>query len=371
MPSAAELEHAHLRYVRLGGPGLGRRAGKGGWTYRRPDGSRVHDGAVLRRVRALAIPPAWTDVWICPDESGHIQAVGRDARGRLQYRYHARWRAHRDENKFGRLVAFSRVLPGLRARVTADLARPGLSHDKVVATVVRLLEATLIRVGNREYARANQHYGLTTLHDGHVAIAGAKLQFHFRGKSGKMHEVAVNDPRLARIVKQCRDIPGYELFQYLGDDGQRHAIDSSDVNDYIRAATTNPAHEIFTAKDFRTWAGTVLAAKVLGEMQACQGQGRRKKNVLLAIEQVAGRLGNTKAVCRKSYIHPSVLDAYMEGEIAHLPRRRSAAREEAAVVALLRRRLAKEKHPQRLVRLLRASIKSPRTSRSEPLRRAA
>jgi DNA topoisomerase-1 len=279
-----------------------------GFRYRRTDGRPVRREADLKRIRTLAIPPAWTDVWICPDPRGHLQATGRDARGRKQYRYHPQWRAHRDSNKFDRLQAFAEVLPRLRARIAADLARPGLPREKVLATVVQLLEKSLIRVGNEEYARSNGSFGLTTLRDKHVAVKGSTLRFEFRGKSGKKHVVDVDDRRLARIVKQCRDLPGQELFQYLDEHGRRRDVNSSDVNAYLREITGAD----ITAKDFRTWSGTVLATTALREQADASSTAAAKKNVVRAIEAVAGVLGNTPAVCRKSYIHPAVLDCYMD-----------------------------------------------------------
>jgi DNA topoisomerase-1 len=281
-------------------------------------------------------------VWICTDPRGHLQATGRDARGRKQYRYHPAWRATRDETKFDRLHAFAAVLPKIRARTAADLAHPGLPREKVVAAVVQLLEKTLIRVGNDEYARANRSFGLTTLRDGHVDVGRSTLRFEFRGKSGKRHSVDISDARLARIVRQCRDLPGQELFQYVDQDGRRRDITSSDVNEYLKAITG----EDFTAKDFRTWAGTVMAATALRDVDADGSQAKTKKNVLLAIDAVAGVLGNTRAVCRKSYIHPAILDAYMNGSIPAALRRgwrrtsRAAGKlrvQEAAVLALLKK----------------------------------
>ena len=299
---------AGLHYVTDEGPGIRREMGPLGFRYRRADGRPVRREADLKRIRTLAIPPAWTDVWISPDPRGHLQATGRDARGRKQYRYHSQWRAHRDTNKFDRLQAFAEVLPRLRARIAADLARPGLTREKVLATVVQLLEKSLIRVGNEEYAKANGSFGLTTLRDRHVAVKGSTLRFEFRGKSGKRHVVDVSDRRLARIVKQCRELPGQELFQYLDDQGERRAVNSSDVNAYLREI----AGADFTAKDFRTWSGTVLATTALREQASAPSTAAAKKNVVRAIEAVADVLGNTPAVCRKSYIHPAVLDCYMD-----------------------------------------------------------
>jgi DNA topoisomerase-1 len=274
----------------------------------------------LNRIRSLAIPPAWRDVWICPDPRGHLQATGRDARGRKQYRYHARWREVRDGAKFGRMVDFARALPVIRRRTESDLRRSGLPREKVLAAVVRLLEKTFIRVGNDEYARDNHSFGLTTMRDGHVKLSGSRVRFIFRGKSGIEHELALEDRRLATIVRQCRDLPGQELFQYRDEDGTVVDIGSGDVNQYL--------HEIagreFTSKDFRTWAGTLLAATLLRECAPCESQTRAKKTIVECIDRVAKRLGNTRAVCRKSYVHPAVLDAYLDGTIAKLKTNRVA-----------------------------------------------
>ena len=310
-----------------------------GFRYRRADGRPVRSAADLKRIRALAIPPAWKDVWISPDPKGHLQATGRDARGRKQYRYHAGWRASRDGNKFDRMEAFAAVLPAIRARTAAHVARPGLPREKVLATVVQLLEKSLIRVGNDEYAKANRSFGLTTLRDQHVDVKGSTLRFQFRGKGGKRHDVDVSDRRLARIVRQCRDLPGQELFQYMDDEGRRQDVNSSDVNEYLRDVTGTD----FTAKDFRTWAATVLAATALRECAEASSAAQAKKNVVRAVEAVAGVLGNTPAICRKSYIHPAVLDCYMDGSIARtvkasLPAamRKTASKLKADEVAALR-----------------------------------
>ena len=276
------------------------------------------------------IPPAWTDVWICPDPRGHLQATGRDARGRKQYRYHPRWREVRDEVKYGRLITFAQALPRIRARVAAHLRRQNLPREKVLAAVVQLLEKTLIRVGNEEYARQNKSFGLTTMRDQHARVTGSAVRFEFRGKSGIQHAIDLRDRRLARIVKSLRDLPGYELFQYIDADGRRQMIDSADVNAYLR----DISGQDFTAKDFRTWAGTVLAAKALAAIGRFKSQAEAKRNVVRAIDEVAKRLGNTKAVSRKCYIHPAVLDAYMQGVTI-------ASDDEAAVVAVIARRLRK------------------------------
>jgi DNA topoisomerase-1 len=302
---------AGLRYVCDDRPGIRREMGPLGFRYIGPRGKAVRSQAVLKRIAALGIPPAWTDVWICPDARGHLQATGRDARGRKQYRYHHDWRATRDETKFGRMRDFAAALPAIRTRASADLARPGLPREKVLAAVVRLLEKSLIRVGNEEYARTNRSYGLTTMRDKHVQVGRSTLRFEFRGKSGKRHCVDVNDPRLARIVRQCRDLPGQELFQYLDDEGERRAITSADVNAYLKEITG----EDFTAKDFRTWAASRLAAIALKHVEPPRSVAHAKKNVLLAIDAVAHLLGNTRSVCRKSYIHPAILDRYMNRTI--------------------------------------------------------
>ena len=300
---------AGLRYVSDIQPGIRRkRAGKG-FTYVSPDGKTIHDAKELARIRSLAIPPAYTDVWICPSPNGHIQATGRDARRRKQYRYHPKWREVRDETKFGRMLAFSEVLPTIRARVEKDLSLPGLPREKVLATVVRLLECTCIRVGNDEYAKSNRSYGLTTLQDRHVKVSGANLRFEFRGKSGKTHKVDINDRRLARIVERCQDLPGEDLFQYEDDEGVRQTIGSGDVNDYIREISGQE----FTAKDFRTWAGTLAAVAALKEVGVWSTQRQAKSNILRAIDQVAEQLNNTRAVCRKYYVHPAVFESYLAG----------------------------------------------------------
>jgi DNA topoisomerase I len=344
----ASAQMARLRYVSDTTPGIRRKRAGTGFSYRRPDGTLVHDAETLRRIRALAIPPAWTDVWICTLPNGHLQATGRDAKGRKQYRYHPRWRAVRDETKYTRLIAFGEALPRIRARVEKDLKRPDLPREKVLATVVRLLETTLIRVGNAEYAKANQSYGLTTMRNRHVAVEGATVRFHFRGKSGMDHRIDINDRRLANIVKRCKELPGAELFQYIDDDGQRQTIDSGDVNEYLHDITGDD----FTAKDFRTWAGTLLAAMALQEFERFDSETQAKKNVVQAIERVAERLGNTPSVCRKCYVHPAVLDAYLEGTMLEAVKQRAEQEivdalpgltpEEGVVLALLQQRLARE-----------------------------
>jgi DNA topoisomerase-1 len=302
---------ARLRYVTDQSPGIRRIASGGTFRYVSADGKPIRDPATLERIRTLAIPPAWTSVWICPDPRGHLQATGRDARGRKQHRYHPRWREVRDEVKFDRMLAFARALSAIRRQTARDLARPGLPRRKVVAAVVQLLEKTLIRVGNDEYARGNQSYGLTTLRDQHALVSGSTVRFRFRGKSGKAHDIRLTNRRLAQIVRRCRDLPGAELFQYVDDHGRVVDIGSSDINEYLREV----AGQDFTAKDFRTWAGTVLAACALGALTSYSSSSEAKRNMLGAIDGVAALLGNTRTICRKSYIHPAVLDGYMDGTL--------------------------------------------------------
>jgi len=308
----------------------------------------IRDPEVLHRIKTLIIPPAWTNVWICVRADGHIQATGRDAKGRKQYRYHPRWRAVRDATKYDRLITFGEVLPQLRARLEQDLACSGLPREKVLATVVRLLETTLIRIGNTEYLRQNGSFGLTTLRDRHVRISGATVQFQFRGKSGKYHTVQLNDRRLATIVKRCQELPGYELFQYIDPEGQRQTIDSADVNTYLHLITGQD----FTAKDVRTWAGTVLTACALWACGASTSQTQAKQNIVQAIDEVAKRLGNTRAVCRKCYVHPTVLDAYLDHSLFAVPLPHDVLAnasvvpglqpEEMAVLAFLKQRCTQE-----------------------------
>jgi DNA topoisomerase-1 len=306
-----DAEAAGLTYVSDHDPGIRRRKSGTGFSYVRPDGQPVRDEATLDRIRKLAIPPAWTDVWICPKAKGHIQAVGRDQRRRKQYRYHERWRQVRDSHKYDRVIAFGRALPRLRRRVEQDLGRRGLPREKVLAAVVRVMEITLIRVGNEEYAKQNKSFGLTTLRDQHARIAGGEAIFEFRGKSGKVHRTGFHDRRLARIVKACQDLPGQRLFQYIGEDGEQHAVESADVNAYIREVMG----EDFSAKDFRTWAGTVAAAHALILSEPCASATHAKRTISTCVKAVAGVLGNTAAVCRGSYIHPAVLESYAKGEL--------------------------------------------------------
>lgn len=300
-----------LRYVSDTIPGIQRQTVGEEFCYIDANGKQICDDSELSRIKALVIPPAWTDVWICSLSHGHLQATGRDAKGRKQYRYHAHWRQVRSQTKFNRMIAFAEALPKIRKRTEEDLALPGLPREKVLATVLRLLEITRIRVGNEEYAQTNKSFGLTTMRDRHVDISGSTIRFKFRGKSGVDHDLELSDRRLAKIVKRCQDIPGQELFQYLDDDKQRQQIDSGDVNIYLREITGLD----FTAKDFRTWAGTVLAAQELNELGPFESESQGKKNVTQAIKDVANQLGNRPATSRKYYIHPAIIDAYMDGSL--------------------------------------------------------
>ena len=339
---------AGLRYVHDDRPGIRREAVKDGFRYLDAKGEPVTDESTLARIKRLVIPPAWTEVWICPQANGHLQATGRDARGRKQYRYHAKWREARDEVKYERMLKFGQALPAIRAEVDRALKLPGLPREKVLATIVYLLEATMMRVGNEEYARTNKSFGLTTLRNRHAKVDGSDVEFSFRGKSGVYHKVKVHDRRLARIVARSRDLPGQELFQYVDEDGATHSIDSSDVNDYLRTITG----EEYTAKDFRTWSGTVLAALALQEFEKFDSEAQAKKNIVRAIESVAEKLGNTPSICRKCYVHPAVLDAYLEGAALEVLRERTEEKlaedlhalqpEEAAVLAMLQQRLRLE-----------------------------
>ena len=340
-------EAVGLEYVSDEMPGIRRqRSGKAGFVYLDLQGDRIRDPQEIRRIEALAIPPAYQSVWICPNPNGHLQATGRDAKGRKQYRYHALWRSLRDQTKFTRMIVFSQALPQIRQRLEQDLSRSGLPKEKVLAAILRLMELTRIRVGNEEYAKTNQSYGLTTLRDEHVEIKGAKVQFQFRGKSGVDHEIEVSDQRLARIVKRCQDIPGQELFQYKDDAGQYQAITSTDVNSYLR----DVSGQDFTAKDFRTWAGTVLAASHLAEIGLFTSEAGAKKNLTQAIKSVAAHLGNRPATCRKYYVHPAVIEAYlneslhdvMEKHAAIVAEPHALRSEELAVVALLELQLMRE-----------------------------
>ena len=303
---------AGLRYVCDSEPGIRRTFVRKRFSYQDTDGTRVTDERTLARIQAIVIPPAWTDVWICNHANGHLQATGRDDRGRKQYRYHPHWRTVRDEAKYGRMLQFGRALPTIRKRVDADLSQTGLTRDKVLATVVRLLELTLIRVGNEEYARTNESYGLTTLQDDHVELSGSRIRFVFQGKSGKKHEIGLLDARLAKVVRRCRELPGQSLFQYRDDSGDLHAIGSADVNTYLRDVTGQE----FTAKDFRTWFGSVLAASELRQTEIPNSERDQARVVNAAITNVANSLGNTPAICRKCYVHPVVIDAFLDGSMA-------------------------------------------------------
>jgi DNA topoisomerase-1 len=307
-----DVQAAGLTYVSDLDPGIRRRKAGLGFNYRDARGQAVTDEATLDRIRKLAIPPAWTDVWIAPTARGHIQATGRDVKGRKQYRYHDKWREQRDSGKFHRVIAFGRALPKLRARVEKDLAHRGLPREKVLAAVIRVMEMTLIRVGNEEYAKANRSFGLTTLRDRHAKIGAERAVFEFRGKSGKVHRTGFRDRRLARVVKACQDLPGQRLFQFLDHDGRQHVVESADVNAYLRDAMG----EDFSAKDLRTWAGTVAAARALVSLPECAGEAEARRNIVTCVKAVAGVLGNTPAVCRSAYIHPGVLEAYHAGKLS-------------------------------------------------------
>ena len=342
---AESAKAAGLRYVFDEKPGIQRKRWRSGFRYIDAGGAAIRDRETLSRIKSLVIPPAWTDVWICTNPKGHLQATGRDARGRKQSRYHPRWREVRDETKYERMMVFGAALPMIRERVEHDLGRPGLPREKILATIVRLMEMTLIRVGNVEYARENKSYGLTTMRGKHVSVEGTTITFKFRGKSRVEHTIDINDRRLAKIVQRCQDIPGYELFQYVDGDGTQHTVDSADVNEYLREI----ADQHFTAKDFRTWAGTVLACTMLAEFEAFESESQAKKNVVEAIKAVAERLGNTPSVCRKCYVHPAVLDCYMSGAMMNRVKEQVKAesgsshtllQEEEALMKLLERQLA-------------------------------
>lgn len=304
-------EAARLRYVDDHGPGLRRRRRGKGFTHLDERGQRIEDAPTLERIRSLAIPPAWEDVWISPDPDGHLQATGRDAKGRKQYLYHERWREVRDAGKFERVTGFVEALPALRAQVEADLKRPGLPRDKLVALVIELMERTLIRIGNREYTAENGSFGLTTLRDRHADVTGGRIVFNFRGKSGKPHRIEVADRRLARLVRKSQELPGYHLFQWIDEEGGRHELESADVNDYLRRFTG----EGFTAKDFRTWGATVAAATGLCDLPPFLKETEAKRNVSTVIKLVAQRLGNTPTLCRKAYVHPDVPRTYLAGTL--------------------------------------------------------
>ena len=351
----SSAEAAGLRYVTDEMPGIHRRRHGRGFSYVDAEGHVVRDGDMLRRFRSLVIPPAWTEVWICPVANGHLQVTARDARGRKQYRYHPSFRAQRDGTKFERMIAFSDVLLAIRERVEHDIALPGLPRAKVMATVVWLLERTLIRIGSNEYAKANKSFGLTTLRQRHVRVEGAKLRFDFRGKSGVVHSVAVTDRRVARIVQRCQELPGQELFQYVDDAGARQCVNAEDVNSYLH----DIAGRDVTAKDFRTWAGTMLTAEALRAVGPAPSRRQAEKNIVAAVDRTAQRLGNTRSVCRKYYIHPALLEAYLEGAVLPpLPeaewreRQPTAAplrKHESEVLAFLKARLEAKSSPELVV----------------------
>lgn len=343
-PPSVAARKAGLRYVSDSHPGIARRLQGKAFVYRLPEGKAVRDKETLSRIRSLVIPPAWTDVWICPAENGHIQATGRDARKRKQYRYHARWSEVRDEAKYDRVLAFADALPKIRQRVAKDLRRHGLSREKVMATIVRLLETTLIRVGNDEYVQQNGSYGLTTLHNGHAKVKGGQITFEFKGKSGIRHRIDVRDKRMARMVRRCQDLPGQDLFGYVDEQGEVHDVTSGDVNDYLREI----AGTDFSAKDFRTWSGTVLAALALRQFEAFNSEREAKRNTLRAVESVAKLLGNTPAVCRRCYVHPAVLEAYLTGltigsmqQSKHKDTSTDLRSDEHAVIRLIQKRLTR------------------------------
>ena len=332
-----------LRYVNCNTAGFRRKRSGAGFSYLDLEGHPIKDKKVIQRIQSLALPPAWESVWICPLDEGHLQAIGTDARGRRQYRYHPHYRLLRNHTKFHKMLDFAAALPKIRAHVERDLKLPSLNREKVVATVVSLLETTSIRVGNEEYARDNSSFGLTTLRDRHVKIEGDQIRFRFRGKSALFHEITVQDKRMARIVRECRDLPGYELFQYLDEYGETHSIDSSDVNSYLQKVSGSA----FTAKDFRTWAGTVQTALALAEIGEFSSETEAKRNIVAAIKRTASHLGNRPATCRNYYVHPAILDAYMDGtllrsitppEEPHTGAETSLYPEEECVVSIIRKR---------------------------------
>lgn len=380
--SRRSANNAGLRFVADDEPGISRRRRGKGFKYFLPSGAELSNARDVRRVVELVLPPAWTDVWICSDARGHIQATGRDAKGRKQYRYHADWQRVRDENKYGKLIEFARALPDIRATIAALARKPGLGREKVLAVVVSLLETTLIRVGNQEYARQNKSFGLTTLQDRHVDIEGGCIRFQFKGKTGKEWKLDVRNARVARIVRSCQELPGQHLFQYEHEDGSIGRINSADVNDFIREI----AGADISAKDFRTWAGTVLATMALREFEKVDGEAAAKKNIRRAIEAVASRLGNTPTICRKCYVHPEVLNCYLEGSLIETLDQKIARElkrdlhklppEEAATLALLHKRLGRQRARRRsapgqgskrssLAHALRTSLQPPNSSRHQ------
>jgi DNA topoisomerase I len=349
----ATAKVAKLRYVSDRSHGIRRERTGDGFEYLSPDGAKVTDEEELTRIRKLAIPPAYQGVWICPFPNGHLQATGHDARGRKQYRYHPRWREVRDEGKYGKMLIFGKALPAIRAQVERDLSKRGLPREKILAAIVRLLEGTLIRVGNEEYAKTNNSFGLTTLRNRHVKVDGdRRIRFDFRGKSGTEHHIDLSDRKLAKIVRSCQELPGQELFQYLDDEGQPHALGSDDVNEYLRDITG----EEITAKDFRTWAATNLAVLALQGLEVFDSHAKAKKNVLQAVESVAKMLGNTPAICRKCYIHPAIFNGYLDGTLLATLKQRSDEKladpghglraEEAAVIGFLAHQLEHTKGPK-------------------------
>ncbi len=338
-PTEAESREAAkvagLRYVSDRSPGIRREKNKrGDFDYSGPDDKPVTDEKTLARIKAIAFPPAYTKAWFCPQTNGHLQATGYDAKGRKQYRYHAKWRSARDETKYDRMLEFGDALPGIRARIDHDLSLSGLPREKVLASVVQLLQETRIRIGNEEYVRQNNHFGLTTFRNKHVKVDGATLRFKFTGKSGKKHDIDLKDRRVARVVQKCQDLPGQDLFEYVADDGSLHNVTSGDVNDYLKEI----AGDDFTAKDFRTWAGTILCALSLAAFEAYDTKAEAQQNVVEAIKAVSERLGNTPSVCRKCYVHPAVLDAYLDGSMAQslandLPTQKSGSDSDASIPA--------------------------------------
>ncbi len=341
-------EAAGLVYVSDEEPGFTRKKSGKGWRFLDEHGRTITDRAVRERINGLGVPPAYTDVWICAKANGHIQATGRDAKGRKQYRYQPKWTAARDDAKYERMEVFGRLLPALRKRVAADMGRRGLPREKVLATLVALLEKTLIRVGNEDYAKDNHSFGLTTLRNRHLDVEGSTLRFDFKGKSGKMWNLDLKDKRVAKVVRSIQELPGQHLFQYIDEDGHRQPVDSADVNAYLREITG----EDVTAKDFRTWAGTVLAAMALSEFESVDSEALKKKNVKAAIESVAAKLGNTPTICRKCYVHPHVVDSYLDGGLLEGIKRKvedelsadadQLKPEEAALLGLLSRRIGKD-----------------------------
>ncbi len=354
----AAARAARLRYISNRAKGIRRERSGDGFDFFAPDGEKITDAAEIARIRKLAIPPAYQDVWICPHANGHLLATGRDARGRKQYRYHPKWREIRDEGKYGKMLLFGKVLPGIRAKVERDLGKPGLPREKVLAAIVRLLESTLIRVGNEEYAKTNKSFGLTTLRNRHVKIdGGSRIRFDFRGKSGTEHHIDLRNKKLANVVRRCQELPGQELFQYLDADDAPHGVGSDDINDYLQDITGEP----ITAKDFRTWAATNLAALALQQLEVFDTQAKAKKNVLQAIEAVSKMLGNTPAICRKCYIHPAIFDGYLDGRLLDALKQRTDEKladpghglkaEEAAVVAFLAHELEAQPADAKAIRL--------------------